>query len=48
MTDRVRKCWIPADLGLADAAAVLDVPRARLEGEGRGKAVLSGASHADG
>ncbi|MEM9191052.1 MAG: hypothetical protein AAGF12_17845 [Myxococcota bacterium] len=42
--DRVRKCWIPADL----AAAVLDVPRGRMEGEGRGKAVLSGASHADG
>ncbi|MEM9188125.1 MAG: hypothetical protein AAGF12_03030 [Myxococcota bacterium] len=45
--DRVRKCWIPADLGLEDAAAVLDVPRGRLEGEGRGKAVLSGARHAD-
>ncbi|MEM9195529.1 MAG: hypothetical protein AAGF12_40540 [Myxococcota bacterium] len=42
--DRVRKCWIPVDLGLEDAAAVLDVPRER---EGHGKAVLSGASHAD-
>ncbi|MEM9188834.1 MAG: hypothetical protein AAGF12_06645 [Myxococcota bacterium] len=28
--DRVRKCWIPADLGLEDAAAVLDVPRGRM------------------
>ncbi|MEM9190471.1 MAG: hypothetical protein AAGF12_14895 [Myxococcota bacterium] len=50
--DRVRKCWIPADLGREDAAAVLDVPRGRLEGEGpgegRGNAVLSGARHADG
>ncbi|MEM9189251.1 MAG: hypothetical protein AAGF12_08750, partial [Myxococcota bacterium] len=50
-SDRVRKCWIPADLGREDAAAVLDVPRGRLEGEGRGegpgKEVLSGASHAD-
>ncbi|MEM9190096.1 MAG: hypothetical protein AAGF12_13010 [Myxococcota bacterium] len=53
--DRVRKCWIPADLGLEDAA-VLDVPRGRLEregrgegpGEGPGKVVLSGARHADG
>ncbi|MEM9194648.1 MAG: hypothetical protein AAGF12_36050 [Myxococcota bacterium] len=34
VTDRVRKCWIPADLGREDAAAVLDVPRGRLEGEG--------------
>ncbi|MEM9195015.1 MAG: hypothetical protein AAGF12_37930, partial [Myxococcota bacterium] len=56
VTDRVRKCWIPADLGREDAAAVLDVPRGRLEGEGRGEgpgegrgnAVLSGARHADG
>ncbi|MEM9188448.1 MAG: hypothetical protein AAGF12_04705 [Myxococcota bacterium] len=31
--DHVRKCWIPADLGREDAAAVLDVPRGRLEGE---------------
>ncbi|MEM9193449.1 MAG: hypothetical protein AAGF12_30020, partial [Myxococcota bacterium] len=53
--DRVRKWWIPADLGLENAAAVLDVPRGRLEGEGpgegpgegRGNAVLSGARHAD-
>ncbi|MEM9193791.1 MAG: hypothetical protein AAGF12_31740 [Myxococcota bacterium] len=49
---RVRKCWIPADLGLEDAAAVLDVPRGRLEGEDRGegpgKVALSGARHADG
>ncbi|MEM9188977.1 MAG: hypothetical protein AAGF12_07360 [Myxococcota bacterium] len=35
--DRVRKCWIPADLGREDTAAVLDVPRGRLEGEGRGR-----------
>ncbi|MEM9188683.1 MAG: hypothetical protein AAGF12_05880 [Myxococcota bacterium] len=46
--DRVRRCWIPADLGLEDAAAVLDVPRGRLEGEGPGKVGLSGARHADG
>ncbi|MEM9195289.1 MAG: hypothetical protein AAGF12_39315 [Myxococcota bacterium] len=46
--DRVRKCRIPADRGLEDAAAVLDVPRGRREGEGRGNAGLSGASHADG
>ncbi|MEM9190125.1 MAG: hypothetical protein AAGF12_13155 [Myxococcota bacterium] len=49
--DRVRKRWIPADLGLEDAAGVLDVPRGRMEGEGRGegpgKAMLSGARHAD-
>ncbi|MEM9192255.1 MAG: hypothetical protein AAGF12_23985 [Myxococcota bacterium] len=45
--DRVRKCWIPADLGREDAAAVLDVPRG-LEEEGRGNAGLSGARHADG
>ncbi|MEM9188762.1 MAG: hypothetical protein AAGF12_06275 [Myxococcota bacterium] len=57
--DRVRKCWIPADLGPEDAAAVLDVPRGRLEGEGRGEGpgegrgegrgnpVHSGARHAD-
>ncbi|MEM9187860.1 MAG: hypothetical protein AAGF12_01690 [Myxococcota bacterium] len=49
--DRVRKCWIPADLGLEDATAVLDVPRGRLEGQGRGegpgKVVLSGARRAD-
>ncbi|MEM9188857.1 MAG: hypothetical protein AAGF12_06760 [Myxococcota bacterium] len=45
--DRVRKCGIRADPGREDAAAVLDVPRGRLEGEGRGKAVLSGARHAD-
>ncbi|MEM9196179.1 MAG: hypothetical protein AAGF12_43845 [Myxococcota bacterium] len=41
--DRVRKSWIPSDLGLQDAAAVL---RGRLQGEGRGM-VLSGAGHAD-
>ncbi|MEM9188600.1 MAG: hypothetical protein AAGF12_05465 [Myxococcota bacterium] len=46
--DRVRKCGIPADLGPEDAAAVLDVARGRLEGEGRRNALLSGASHADG
>ncbi|MEM9187976.1 MAG: hypothetical protein AAGF12_02275 [Myxococcota bacterium] len=50
--DRVRKCWIPADHGREHAAAVLDVPRGRLEGEergeGQGKAALSGARHADG
>ncbi|MEM9189152.1 MAG: hypothetical protein AAGF12_08245 [Myxococcota bacterium] len=50
--DPVRKWWIPADLGREHAAAVLDVPRGRLKGEGRGegpgKVVLSGASHADG
>ncbi|MEM9193090.1 MAG: hypothetical protein AAGF12_28210 [Myxococcota bacterium] len=49
--DRVRKWWIPADLGLEDATAVLDVPRGRLEREGRGedprKVGLSGARHAD-
>ncbi|MEM9193240.1 MAG: hypothetical protein AAGF12_28960 [Myxococcota bacterium] len=49
--DRVRKGWIPADLGREDAAAVLDVPRGRREGEGRGevpgKVALSGARHAD-
>ncbi|MEM9190328.1 MAG: hypothetical protein AAGF12_14180 [Myxococcota bacterium] len=45
--DRVRKWWIPADLGLEDAAAVRDVPRGRMEGEGRGRAGLSGARHAD-
>ncbi|MEM9194039.1 MAG: hypothetical protein AAGF12_32995 [Myxococcota bacterium] len=52
---RVRKCWIPAGLGREDAAAVLDVPRERLEGEGqgegpgegRGNAVLSSARHAN-